>query len=215
MDDLSLRRAVEEELEFDPAIEAANIGVTVENGVVTLTGHVNSYAEKIAAEHAAAGVEGVRGIAQELAVRYPNHKRTADDEIAQRALRIIDWDAALPDGGVKVRVQNGVVTLSGEVEWGYQRAAAEQAVRRLSGVVGINNAITVRPRAETSDVRERIERALVRNAELAAEGIHVEVKDGRVKLWGKVRSWSQRGLAERTAWAAPGIREVEDHLTIG
>lgn len=215
MSDATLRQSVLDELEFDPAVNATNIGVAVENGVVSLTGHVNSYAEKSAAEHIVQRVRGVRGVAQEIEVRYPSEKKDKDDEIAQRAARIIDWDSTVPPGSVKVKVEKGWVTLSGEVEWQFQRVAAETAVRKLSGVIGVANLITVRPRVDAVNVKHRIEDALKRNAELEAGGIRVAVTGGTVKLEGKVRALHERGVAEQAAWAAPGVVPVEDQLTLG
>ncbi|HVW94146.1 MAG TPA: BON domain-containing protein [Devosia sp.] len=214
MNDLDLKELVESELEFDTSLDASGIGVTVENGIVTLSGHVGTYAEKLAAEHCAARIRGVRGLAQEITVRYANHKRVADDEIAARAVRIIDWDTTIPDDAVQVKVQNGWVTLSGEVNWGFERAAAEQAVQKLGGVLGIANAITVRPHAERSDIRRRIEQAMLRDADLRADRIHVDVTGGRVTLTGTVEAWHDRSVAERAAWATPGVQEVEDRLTV-
>lgn len=214
MSDLSLRENVLSELEFDPAVNAAHIGVTAENGVVTLTGHVASYAEKLAAERVVQRVKGVRAIAQEIEVRWPSDRKTNDDEIAQRALRIIEWDTTIPDGQVQIKVQNGWVTLSGEVPWYFQRSGAESAVLKLSGVTGITNAITIKPTVQAGDIKRRIEDALKRNAELEADQIRVVVSGGRVTLEGRVKAWHERTLAERAAWAAPGVNAVEDHLAL-
>lgn len=145
MDDRQLRQNVIDELEFEPSINAANIGVAVGDGVVTLTGHVTSFAEKVAAEHAAGRVKGVRAIAQEIEVRYPSDRKTADEEIAKRALSILKWDALVPHDSVKVTVQKGWVTLSGELVWHYQKKAAETSVRKLSGVTGVTNGIVIKP----------------------------------------------------------------------
>ncbi len=215
MDDISLRQDVLDELEFEPSLDAAHIGVAVEKGVVTLTGHVTSYAQKIAAEKAVQRVQGVRGVAEELQVRYPNDKKVADDEVAQRALAIIAWDATVPDDQVRVKVEKGWVTLSGEVGWQYQRASAEQAVRKLSGVRGVTNLLTVRPQIEASDIRRHIEGALKRSAEVEAEGIRIDVEGGKVKLSGKVQNWHERNVVERAAWAVPGVHSVDDRLVIG
>jgi osmotically-inducible protein OsmY len=216
MSDATLRQSILDELEFDPAVNATNIGVAVENGVVSLTGHVGSYAEKIAAEHIAQRVKEVRGIAQEIEVRYPSDKKDKDDEVAQRAAKIIDWDSTVPPGRVKVKVEKGWVTLTGDVEWQFQRMAAEAAVRKLSGVIGVTNLITVRPpHVDAINVKQRIEDALKRNAELEAGGIRVAVTGGTVTLEGKVRAWHERGVAEQAAWAAPGVVSVEDHLILG
>ncbi|OJV09608.1 MAG: ornithine aminotransferase [Bosea sp. 67-29] len=214
MGDLSLRENVLNELEFEPSINAAHIGVAVDNGVVTLSGHVGSYAEKLMAERVVQRVKGVRAIAQEIDVRWPSDQKTNDDEIAQRALKIIEWDTTVPDGKVQLKVQKGWVTLSGEVPWYFQRSAAETAVRKLTGVIGITNAITVKPAVQAGDIKHRIEDALKRSAELEANQIRVVVSGGRVTLEGKVKAWHERVLAERAAWAAPGVNMVEDHLAV-
>ncbi|HYA72480.1 MAG TPA: BON domain-containing protein [Roseiarcus sp.] len=214
MDDKALRQNVVSELDFDPSIDAETIGVAVEGGVVTLTGHVGSYAEKIAAERAAQRVKGVRAIAQEIVVRYPEDKKTADDQIAERAVSIMSWDARIPAENVMVKVQQGWVTLSGEVSWHFQREAAESSVRRLSGVVGVTNEIRVTPSARPEDVRSRIIDALERNAELEADSINVLVHGDKVTLEGKVKAWYEREVAERAAWSVPGVAAVEDHLTL-
>lgn len=153
MSDMSLRQDVIDELEFEPSLDAANIGVAVKNGVVTLMGYVNSYLEKVKAEEVARDVRGVHGIAEELEVRHPGDKKTSDDEIAQRALKIISWDTMIPENNVQVKVENGRVTLSGQVEWYYEKHAAEYAVRRLHGVKGICNLLTIQPRAQVSDIK--------------------------------------------------------------
>ena len=215
MSDMSLRQNVLDELEFDPAVDATKIGVAIDKGVVTLSGHVGSYAEKIAAERIVQRVKGVRGVAQEIEVRYPNENKNADDEIAQRAAKILEWDSTVPPGKIKVKVEKGWITLSGEAEWQFQRQAAEAAVRKLSGVSGVMNMITVRPRVDAINVKHRIEDALKRSAELQADAIRVAVAGGRVTLEGKVRAWRERNVAEQAAWAAPGVVAVEDRLTIG
>ncbi len=215
MDDKALRQDVLSELDFDPSIDAASIGVAVEGGVVTLTGHVGSYADKIAAERAAQRVKGVRAIAQEIVVRYPEDKKTADDQIAERAVSIMNWDARIPAEDVMVKVQQGWVTLSGTVNWHFQREAAESSVRRLSGVVGVTNEIRVKPEARPDDVRKKIVDALERNAELEADAIRVSVHGDKVTLEGKVKAWYERDVAERAAWSVPGVAAVDDHLTLG
>lgn len=214
MSDISLRQSIVDELEFEPSVDAAHIGVAVDSGVATLSGHVGSYAEKVMAERVVQRVKGVRGIAQEIEVRYPGAKKTADDEIAKRALNIIGWSVTIPDDKVKIKVQNGWVTLSGEVDWNYQKVDAENAVRKLSGVVSVSNLITVRPRVSTADVKFRIEDALKRSAEIEATGVHVNVSGSKVTLEGKVHSWHERGVAERAAWAIPGVGSVEDRLVV-
>jgi osmotically-inducible protein OsmY len=214
MSDRILKQAVEDELSWEPSVNAEHIGVAVDDGIVTLTGHVGSYTEKYAAENAVKRVKSVRGIAQEIEVRFPNDKKTSDDQIAKRALDIIAWDSTIPKDKVQVKVQGGFVTLSGEVEWFYQRDDAEKAVRKLAGIKGILNDIKIRSKAQASDIKSRIETALKRNAELEADAIRVSVFNGRVTLDGKVKAWYERDLAERTAWSAPGVVAVEDHINI-
>jgi osmotically-inducible protein OsmY len=214
MSDISLRQDVMDELEFEPSLDATHIGVIVENGIVTLTGHVKTYMEKLKAEEVVRRVKGVYGIAEELEVRYPSDKKTADDEIARRALDIINWGTTIPPGKIQVSVQAGWVTLSGEVDWYYQKTSAEDAVHRLSGVTGITNLLTIKPQPQVSDVKVRIENALKRNAELESGQIHVSVAGNKVILNGSVKSWPERLAAENAAWAAPGVTMVEDRLHI-
>ncbi|MBB3545171.1 MULTISPECIES: BON domain-containing protein [unclassified Rhizobium] len=215
MTDVFLRQFVLDELEFEPSINAAHIGVTAEGGVVTLTGHVATYAEKDAAERAARRVTGVHAIAQEIEVRPYGTHITADDEIARRAVSTLSWRTTVPRDAVNVRVQNGWVTLEGKVEWQYQRKAAADSIRDLAGVVGISNLITVAPRATSGDVKRRIEEAFRRDAELEARAIRVNVLDGKVTLDGTVKRLSERKAAENAAWSAAGVKSVEDHLRIG
>jgi osmotically-inducible protein OsmY len=215
MNDLEIRRDILDELEFDPSIDAATIGVSVENGVATLSGYVKSYAEKTAAEAVARRVKGVRAIAEEIDVRWSDQKRHADDEIAARALDIIAWDTALPDGAIDVKVQRGWVTLCGEVRWHFQRMAAENAVKKLGGVVGVTNTLTIRQLIATSDIKDRIERALRRNAEIEANAIRVRVTASKVVLEGDVHGWNERHAAEQAAWSVPGVAIVENHLHVG
>jgi len=215
MDDRQLRQNILDELEFEPSISAANIGVAVEDGVVTLTGHVASYAEKLAAERAVRKIKGVRAIAQEIEVRYPSDKKTADDEIAKRALSVLAWHAMIPQDTVKVTVQKGWVTLAGEVNWQYQKKSAEDAVRKLSGVTGVINNISLRPAVSVTDIKRKIEGALARHAYIEAEGIRVNVQDGnKVLIEGKVDSWDEREAVEDAAWSVEGVQVVDDRLTI-
>lgn len=215
MSDLTLRQTVLDELEFEPSVDAAHIGVAVKDGVVTLSGHVGSYAEKLAAEQATRHVKGVQAIAQEIEVRYPEDQKTADDEIAARALNILRWSAVVPAGSVLVKVQDGWVTLSGQVSWQYQRNAAESQIRRLSGVKGVVNSVTIKSRVQPIDVKRKIEDALKRNAEIQAQSIRVSVEDGgRVELEGNVHDWREREVAENAAWSVPGVVRVDDRLHI-
>jgi osmotically-inducible protein OsmY len=218
LNDKELRQDVLAELDFEPSVDSADIGVAVENGVVTLSGHVASFTQKLAAERAVWRVKGVKAIAQEIQVRIPSDKKDNDDEIAKRALSVLAWNASVPASAVHVKVQNGLVSLLGQVDWNYQRVAAESSIRRLSGVVGIVNNITLAPdrAVQADDVKRRIGEALKRHAELEASRIRVAVKDsGVVSLEGEVNNWDERDAAERAAWCAPGVRAVEDHLRIG
>ncbi len=213
-EDLHLQQRVIDALEFDPAVDAANIGVNVNEGVATLSGHVRSFAEKFAAERAARQVKGVRAVAQELDVRLPSDKKVADDEIAARALRILDWDQLVPAKRISVKVEHGIVTLNGEVDWHFQRTEAEYDMRKLSGVRSVINNIVVVPRVRPDDVHAKIRAALERNAEVEANRITVAVSGGKVTLGGKVGAWSEREAVERAAWSAPGVTEVEDRIEL-
>lgn len=213
-EDLKLQQRVIDELEFDPSVEAAHIGVAVRQGVVTLAGHVESYHEKFAAERAARRVKGVNAVAQEIEVRFPSDKKTADDEIAARALKLIDWDVAVPPGAVRVKVEHGTVTLTGDVDWAFQRAEAEHDMRKLGGVKVVINDIHVRPQVQVTDVHAQIRGAFERAAELDASHVTVEVKDGKVFLGGRVTSWIEREEAERAAWSIQGVVGVEDNILI-
>ena len=213
MDNKTLRQHIIDELEFDPSIDAAQIGVAVEDGVVTLSGHVPTYAQMVAAERATEGVKGVKAIAMEIEVRYPFGSSTADDQIAKRAADALAWNIVPPDS-VQVTVQKGWVTLIGKVDWNYQKVAAESAVSSLKGVTGLTNRLEVKPRAEPRDVKRKIVAALHRSAQLEANNIDVSVTGGKVRLDGKVKAWSERRLVEKAAWAAPGVTQVEDNLKV-
>jgi osmotically-inducible protein OsmY len=214
MDDIELRQAILDELEFEPRFDAADIGVAVEDGVVTLSGHVRSFAEKVAVHNAVRRVHGVRAIADKIEVRFPGMPKAADDEIAKRAADILKWDAMVPEDKIQITVRNGFVTLKGEVEWQYQRAAAEEAIRKLSHITGVSNLIEIAPRAAVSDIKKKIEEALKRSAEAEARKIRVEVKDGTVTLEGHVDNWSERMAVENAAWSVPGVKRVEDKLVV-
>lgn len=214
MQDIALKKLVEDELDWDPSIDPANVGVTVDNGVVRLTGRVQTYNEKIAVEAAIKRIKGVRGYVEDLEVQYTKPV-LSDQSVAERVLHALDWDVRLPKDAIKVKVEDGRVTLTGEVKWRYQRDAAQEAISPLYGVRGINNHIAVKPAASAVDVKRRIEDALKRRADFEADRITVTVEGDKVRLDGKVRGWFERDLAERAAWAAPGVRKVEDHVAIG
>jgi osmotically-inducible protein OsmY len=215
MSSLTLRNNVLDELEYEPSLDAANIGVAADKGVITLTGHVASFAEKQAALAAARRVVGVQAIADEIQVRYPSNKKTADDEIAKRAVDILRWDSLLPGGAIQVLVREGWVTLSGKVNWYYQKKHAEDDVRKLSGVLGVINNIEIKPAVQASNIKQKIEDALKRHAEVEAKGIDVIVRDGnKVVLEGTVDNWDARDAAENAAWSAPGVTSVVDNLRI-
>lgn len=215
MDDIALRQNILDALEYEPSLDAADIGVTSDNGIVTLTGHVRTYAEKENAERIVKRIKGVRGIVQGIDVRIYGAKPTDDDDIARRAANMIDWNVSIPSGAVQVRVIKGWITLSGKVAWQFQKSAASDAMRHLDGVIGVSNLIDVMPRATTGDVKARIEKALERDAELEAQAIGVDVSGGKVTLRGKVRTWSERQAAERAAWSAKGVTALDDQLSIG
>ena len=193
--DLQLRQDVLDELEFEPSVNAAHIGVTANHGVVTLTGFVTSYAEKTMAERAARRVKGVKAIAEEIEVRLPSDIKRADDEIAARAVDILTWQV-------------------GEVDWQFQKTDADHVVHKLSGVIDVVNEIRVASPVHAVEVKEKIEKALQRSAELEALRITVEIEGGRVILKGRVHAWYERDIAERAAWSAPGVTEVQDRITI-
>jgi osmotically-inducible protein OsmY len=212
--DLELRQDVLDELDFEPSVNAAHIGVTANKGVVTLTGFVSSFAEKAAAERAARRVKGVRAIAQEIEVRLASDTKHADDEVAARAIEILKWQVGFPADRIKVKVEKGIVTLTGEVDWQFQKADAEYAVHKLTGVIHVANQIRVSSPVHASEIKEKIQKALQRSADLEASRITVQTEGGSVVLSGEVRAWYERDLAERAAWSAPGVTEVQDRLTI-
>ena len=213
MNALQLRQNVLDELEFEPSIDAAHIGIAVDKGAVTLTGHVASYAEKQAATAAAGRVKGVHAIADNIEVRCPSDKKTSDDEIARRAVDILEWDSTVPGNSIKVMVRHGWVTLTGSVDWQYQKKHAEEDIRKLSGVHGVVNNIEIKPGVQANDVKQRIEQALKRNAVIEANAIRVSVPErNKVVLEGTVGSWGERYAVETAAWSAPGVNSVEDRM---
>jgi osmotically-inducible protein OsmY len=214
--DEEIQRDVLDELSWEAELQPNEIGVMVDDGVVTLTGWVDSFGKKWAAERAAHRVRGVVAVANDIEVRLPGSAERTDADIAAAATRALQWDAMILPGTVKVTVSHGWVTLDGQVEWQFQRREAERAVRRLTGVRGVTNLISVKPKVEPSpkDLKRRIEEALVRSAETDAKRIEVKVDGSKVTLKGKVKSWAERDAAERVAWSAPGVSEVENKIKL-
>lgn len=213
--DLQLQQDVLQELRYEPSIDASQIGVTAKDGIVGLTGSVRSYVEEYTAVHAAKRVAGVKAVTCELKVDLPSFHVRSDEDIARAAGSALEWDVWVPADRIKGKVDGGWITLEGEVDYKYQQTAAENAVRNLTGVKGVINLITLTsPSVSASEVKMDIEQALRRAAEIDADKIKVGVEGGKVILNGNVSSWAERAQAERAAWSATGVNEVEDHLVI-
>ena len=202
------------ELGWEPSVEAAHIGVAVNAGVVTLTGHVQSFPQKIAAERTVARVKGVKAVAEELEVKLPYDIRRGDEDIAGAANERLAWDASVPRDAIDIRVERGWVTLNGEVDWQFQKQAAAQAVRTLIGVVGVSNQIEINPTVNADDVGQNITRALHRSWFYDPNTIKVSSQGGKIKLTGQVTTWNARDLAGKTAWSAPGATSVENDIAV-
>ena len=211
--DSMLQQAVLAEINWEPSVTSAHIGVTANNGVVTLTGHVDSYVQKQAAEAAARRVNGVKAVAEEIEVKLATDMKRTDEQIAQAVLSSLAWDVSVPKDKVKVKVEKGWITLSGSVGWQFQKVAAERDCRRLFGVAGVSNLIAIKPHARPLEIHERIMTALHRSLHDPAT-IIVSGEDGNIRLSGSVRTWHERELAETAAWNAPGVTHVQDNLAI-
>ena len=212
--DEEIQRDVLAELKFDPRVQPNEIGVAVKNGIVTLTGWVDSYIKRWAAEEAAHRVRGVKAVANDIVVQLPGTDERPDADIAAAAVKALQSDVYVPADKIDITVSKGWVTLKGEVEWQYQKEEAERVIRSLPGVKGVFNGITVKPRLSPQDLKQRIEQALVRSAQTDAERITVEVEGSKVILKGTVRSWAERQEAERVAWSAPGVSSVENRVVV-
>ncbi len=209
-----LNAAVIDELSWEPSVTAAHIGVTARAGVVTLTGNVRSYAEKYAAERAAQRVKGVKAVAEDIEVRLPFELQRRDEEIAAAAISHLAWDSSVPKDSIKIKVEKGVVTLSGEVEWHFQKDAAAAAIRRMAGVTYVSDLVTIKPRVNVKNISDDIQHALHRSWFFDPELVHVSAVGGKVKLTGAVASPYERETAASTAWSAHGATSVENAITV-
>jgi osmotically-inducible protein OsmY len=214
MTDRELQQNVQNALDWEPSVESSEIGVSVDNSIVTLRGDVHSYTEKSAAERVALRVYGVKAVANDLNIRLTSRYERTDTEIAEAAVAALKWNTMVPSDKVHVAVSNGWITLTGTIDWQYQRYAAERAVRDLTGVRGVTNNITLAPHVQPGDVQAKIEAAFKRSAEIDARRVNVVATDGKIILSGNVRSWAERQEAERAAWAAPGVTQVEDRIAV-
>lgn len=212
--DLELQKDVQDELKWEPKLRGSEIGVSAHNGIITLTGIVDRYTKKIAAEKAAERVAGVKIIAQEIEVRISKAGKKSDTEIAKAILESFKWNSEIPEDSIKLRVENGWVFIEGEVEWQYQKDLIREAIEPIQSVKGISNYVTIQPKLESSIIKENIRKALLRNAAIEANNIKLEITDKKVILKGTVHSWFEKNEIEKAAWSAPGVEVVEDDLII-
>jgi osmotically-inducible protein OsmY len=214
VDDSEIRRKVLAELDWDPSVDASAIGVAVKDGVVTLTGSIANYWQKKEVERVVKRVGGVKAVAEELTIKLPGSAARSDADIAQSVLSGLRFNVAVPTNRVQATVEDGWVTLEGEVEWQYQKSAAENAIKYLMGVKGVTNSIGIKPKVSVADVKAKIEDAFARRAQLDASQIKVESSDSKVILRGTVHSWDEKDQAEQAAWAAPGVTKVENNVAV-
>ena len=212
--DTKLQHDVLAELEWEPSIDASKIGVTAKDGVVTLTGFVSSYAHKMTAERVTKRIFGVKALANDIEVKLLGIGKRNDSDIATAAVNALRWEASVPDDRIKVTVSHGWVTLEGDVDWQYQKEAAQRVVHNLIGVIGVTDSVKLKARAQPGDVKDKIEAAFKRSAEIDARRVFVEARDGKVILSGRVHSWTERDEAQQAAWAAPGVTAVENDITV-
>jgi osmotically-inducible protein OsmY len=212
--DSQLQQDVLAEFKWEPSVTAGHIGVTARHGVVTLSGHVDSYAQKHAAETAARRVKGVMGVAEEIEVRLPFDTKRNDEDIAAAAIDRLAWNVSVPKDSVMVKVENGWVTLTGQVDWWYQKDAVERDIRPLAGVVGVSNQTTIKPRVDTASLSDDITRALHRSWYFTPDNVHVRAEGGKIILTGTVQSPYDRQVAAETAWSAPGATSVQNDIVV-
>jgi len=212
--DADIQKYVMEELKWEPAIHSSEIGVAVKNGVVTLSGTVDTYQEKKMAEKAALKVAGVKGIAEDIEIRLSYHDQKTDAELAQAVVNALKWNALVPDDNIKIKVENAWVTAQGMVEWAYEQNAVRDAIASIVGIKGISNLVKVTPKLDPADVKKKISAAFERNAVIDANNIHIENIGNKVTLTGKVSSYAEKREAEHVAWNAPGVASVENNIEV-
>lgn len=212
--DIEIQKDVMDELQWDPRLEASEIGVAVKNGIVTLSGEVDSYAKKVAAENATKRIKEVKGVVEDVVVTLPHHVKRTDQDIAEVALRSLKWSTSIPEDKIKVIVEDGWVTLEGQVAWEFEAEEAQKAIEHNKGVLGITNRIDIEPRISTPVVKDAIKRALERNADIEAENIHIDVQENKITLNGTVHTWREMHDVWNAVWSAPGVKSVENNLVI-